>query len=90
MVYDVTQPDSFNNLSKWIKELKKGKNGKLAGVLVANKIDLLVRRQVTTEQGEAFAKQHGLAYFESSAVKLLFINIKPFKTFYTNRPTTQK
>ncbi len=38
-----------------------------AGVLVGAKTDQSLRRVVSTKQAEEFAKQHGLAYFETSA-----------------------
>lgn len=37
-------------------------------MLVANKIDLDERRVVSPKSGEHLAQQHGLAYFEVSAV----------------------
>lgn len=40
----------------------------LLGVLVANKVDLVLRRVVTEEEGRAFAKANELEYFECSAV----------------------
>ena len=40
----------------------------LSGVLVANKTDLDQRRVVSPKEGKDFATQHGLAYFEVSAV----------------------
>jgi Ras family len=38
----------------------------MIGVLVANKTDR--QRAVTKKQGEDFAKQHNMVYFECSAV----------------------
>lgn len=36
-------------------------------MLIGNKSDLEHRRQVSTEEGEAFAAEHGLIFFETSA-----------------------
>lgn len=41
---------------------------KLAGVLVANKVDLKERRIVDEEEGRKFASSKDLEYFECSAV----------------------
>lgn len=70
IVYDVTNIESFNSISKWISQLKKLKTtkGGLMGVLIANKVDLVNRRVITTAQGEELAKLNGLGYFEVSAV----------------------
>lgn len=36
-------------------------------MLIGNKCDLSSRRAVTTEEGEQFAKEHGLIFMEASA-----------------------
>ena len=36
-------------------------------MLIGNKSDLDTRRQVSTEEGERFAKEHGLIFMETSA-----------------------
>ena len=36
-------------------------------MLIGNKSDLELKRAVTKEEGEAFAKQHGLFFMEASA-----------------------
>ncbi len=36
-------------------------------MLIGNKSDLDHKRQVSTEEGEQFAKEHGLIFFETSA-----------------------
>lgn len=42
VVYDVTDPESFNNISKWLRELRKHNGNKYVPlVVVGNKIDLL-------------------------------------------------
>eukprot|EP00191_Tetraselmis_sp_GSL018_P013822 CAMPEP_0177582398 /NCGR_PEP_ID=MMETSP0419_2-20121207/2716_1 /TAXON_ID=582737 /ORGANISM="Tetraselmis sp., Strain GSL018" /LENGTH=108 /DNA_ID=CAMNT_0019071617 /DNA_START=648 /DNA_END=971 /DNA_ORIENTATION=- len=48
-------------------------------MLIGNKSDLNHRRAVSTEEGEAFAKEHGLVFLETSAktahnVEEAFIN----------------
>ncbi|KAL2917273.1 hypothetical protein HK105_203338 [Polyrhizophydium stewartii] len=68
LVFDVTNADSFKALPKWlqfVKQIKDLRGGR--GVLVATKIDQAFRRSVTTQQGEEFAKQHNLMYFECSS-----------------------
>jgi Ras-related protein Rab-2A len=36
-------------------------------MLIGNKCDLEHKRQVSTDEGEAFAKEHGLVFLETSA-----------------------
>ena len=40
LVYDVTQELTFNNITKWLKQIESYANQDVARVLVANKIDL--------------------------------------------------
>jgi Ras-related protein Rab-2A len=40
LVYDITNRDSFNNISKWLDETKSYANDKITVMLVANKTDL--------------------------------------------------
>ena len=69
MVYDVTKEDSFASCAKWIQGVRKGREDRLPGVLVANKIDLEERRVVDEQRGRDFAKENGLVYFETSALQ---------------------
>ncbi|KAL6867271.1 hypothetical protein ACP4OV_015295 [Aristida adscensionis] len=75
IVYDVTDRQSFSNTSKWIEEVNTQRGGDVLIVLVGNKTDLVDKRQVSTEEGEAKAQEHGIMFIETSA-KAGF-NIKP-------------
>jgi small GTP-binding protein len=53
IVYDVTNQDSFDALTKWIQIIKKSRGSTpLIGIIVANKTDLVNRRCVATSQGQ--------------------------------------
>ncbi|KAJ3415987.1 Ras- protein Rab-2A [Chytridiales sp. JEL 0842] len=67
LVYDMTRRDTFMHLLSWLEDVKQHGNEEIKTALIANKSDLTARRQVTREEGEAFAKKNGLLYFESSA-----------------------
>ncbi|KAJ3069173.1 Intraflagellar transport protein 27 [Podochytrium sp. JEL0797] len=68
IVYDVTNPDSFAGVGRWLQIAKRSRLSKAThGVLVANKVDLDSRRVISAEQGEEFAKENKLVYFECSA-----------------------
>ena len=47
LVYDVTKRDSFENISRWLYEVKNHSHDKVEIVLVGNKIDLKEKRQVS-------------------------------------------
>ncbi|CAM0951904.1 unnamed protein product [Alopecurus aequalis] len=72
LVYDITRRETFNNLAKWLEDVRKEADGNnnVTVMLVGNKTDLAHRRVVSTEEGEQFAKEHGLAFIETSARNL--------------------
>lgn len=73
-VYDVTNRSSFESLTNWMSEVskcawKKSGNSPVQGVLVATKCDQNEFAQVSNQEALAFAHQHGLAFFETAAVR---------------------
>lgn len=67
LVYDITRRETFNHLSSWLEDARQYSSPDMTVVLVGNKCDLEHRRQVTKEEGEAFARSHGLGFLETSA-----------------------
>jgi len=72
LVYDVTKQATFLNCEKWIEELRQNAEPDICIMLVGNKADLVEKdpscRQVFTDAAIDFAKQHGLFFFEASAI----------------------
>ena len=70
LVYDMTNPDTFNSLQSWYEGIKEENPEKeINGWLVGNKVDLESRIKVTSDDGQAFASEAGLHYCEVSAMK---------------------
>ncbi|VDO11395.1 unnamed protein product [Rodentolepis nana] len=67
LMYDITNEDSFNAVRDWVTQIKTYSWDNAQVVLVGNKSDLGVERQVTTERGRALADTLGLKFFETSA-----------------------
>ncbi|KAA8523106.1 hypothetical protein F0562_009529 [Nyssa sinensis] len=67
VVYDISSMDSFQRAKKWVRELQRQGNPNLIMLLVANKADLETKRQVQKEEGEQYAKDNRLLFFETSA-----------------------
>jgi len=64
LVYDVTRPETFQELPYWIKEITThAYEPKI--MLLGNKVDL--KRVVPYEKAEKFAKKNNLHYLETSA-----------------------
>lgn len=80
VVYDVTNRQSFLNTSRWIQEVRQERGQDVIIVLVGNKTDLVDKRQVSIEDGDAKARELGVIFIETSAkagfnIKALFRKI---------------
>ncbi|KAG2615819.1 ras-related protein RABA2a-like [Panicum virgatum] len=69
LVYDVSKPTTFENISRWLKELRDHADSNIRIMLVGNKTDLRHLRAVTTEDAQNFAEAEGLSYIETSALE---------------------
>ncbi|KAF5742819.1 ras-related protein RABB1c-like [Tripterygium wilfordii] len=67
LVYDITRRETFNHLASWLEDARQHANSNMTIMLIGNKCDLAHRRAVSTEEGEQFAKEHGLIFMEASA-----------------------
>lgn len=67
LVYDITRRDTFNHLTRWLEEARQNGNQNMVIMLIGNKSDLESRRQVSYAEGEKFAQEHGLIFYETSA-----------------------
>lgn len=66
LVYDVTNRESFNNISNWAAQIREHA-GDITRVLIANKADLSSKAKVTTAEGQALAAEGKMLFFECSA-----------------------
>ena len=66
LIYDVSNPKTYDNIKKWLAQIKEEASSKVCIILVANKIDH-EERVVTEEEGEKLAKSFNLKIFEASA-----------------------
>ncbi|EAS04018.2 Ras family small GTPase (macronuclear) [Tetrahymena thermophila SB210] len=67
LVYDITNRESFLNISEFIQKCRERTRSYVPLILVGNKFDLEQNRQVSYTEGENFAKKHDLFFFEVSA-----------------------
>lgn len=70
IVYDVTNPTSFTDITQWLENVKgSSTNRSITIALIANKSDKeQPERRISSSQGESFALDNGLLYFETSAL----------------------
>ena len=65
LVYDVSQRSTYDNVSRWLGEVRNHADAKVGLVLVGNKSDLAAQRATTYEEGQSFASMslfHALAF----------------------------
>ena len=74
LLYDVTDKDSFKNLSNWLIEIEKNASKNVLRLLIGNKCDLEEKRVISFNQGKEFADTYGLKFIETSAKKNLNVN----------------
>ncbi|KAL6989327.1 Ras-related protein RABD2a [Sarracenia purpurea var. burkii] len=67
IVYDITDPESFNNVKQWLSEIDRYATENVNKLLVGNKCDLDANRAVSYETAKAFADEIGIAFMEASA-----------------------
>jgi small GTP-binding protein len=67
VVYDITNRDSFNNISNWIEDCKNQSPKTIFMVLVGNKSDLSDKRVISIEEGRELAEKYNMIFFETSA-----------------------
>ena len=67
LVYDITEKESFNHLDFWLCELKKEAPDSILYVLIGNKCDMNLKREVSYEEGNNYAKKNKMMFFETSA-----------------------
>lgn len=68
LVYDISKHSTFENVERWLKELRDHAEANIVVMLVGNKSDLRHLRAVETDEAMAFAEQHNLAFIETSAL----------------------
>ena len=71
IVYDVTDPESFENVRNWMLEVDKLSNDTVCKVIIGNKCDKDSDRKVTLQQGMELAKHYDVPFFETSAKSAL-------------------
>ena len=69
VTYDIAKLRSFNNIQRWLTELREHADPNIVVMLVGNKSDLKHLRAVNTEDAEECAKQNDMLFIETSALE---------------------
>ncbi|PPE01411.1 hypothetical protein GOBAR_DD01554 [Gossypium barbadense] len=69
LVYDMTKRQSFDNMARWLEELRGHADKNIVVMLIGNKCDLGSLRAVPTEDAQEFAQRENLFFMETSALE---------------------
>jgi len=67
VVFDVTNPETFRNVHKWIQEIGRYASDGVPLILIGNKCDLVEERKVSLSDAMELAKSQNMLYIETSA-----------------------
>ncbi|KAF9274920.1 Ras- protein Rab-11A [Mortierella alpina] len=68
LVYDTVKRATFENVKRWLKEVRDFADANVVIMLVGNKSDLRYLRAVSTDEAARFAELNGLLLIETSAL----------------------
>ncbi|KAF9284268.1 Ras- protein Rab-11A [Mortierella alpina] len=68
LVYDVAKHSTYENLDRWLQELRNHADTNIVIMLVGNKSDLRHLRAVPMDEAKQFAAENGLSFIETSAL----------------------
>ncbi|KAF6253399.1 ras-related protein YPTC6 [Scenedesmus sp. NREL 46B-D3] len=69
LVYDITKSVTFENVERWLKELRDHADSNIVIMLVGNKSDLRHLRSVNTDDAQGYCEKEGLSFIETSALE---------------------
>lgn len=67
IVYDISDRESFENLEGWVEQVERNRSYVMPIMIIGNKLDMKVNREVTVEEGRAYANSKGMVFMETSA-----------------------
>ncbi|WJX64071.1 Ras-related protein RABA2a [Trifolium repens] len=79
LVYDITKRQTFENVQRWLRELRDHADSNIVIMMAGNKSDLNHLRAVASEDAESLAEKEGLSFLETSALEALNVE-KAFQT----------
>ena len=89
VAYDVTDQESFNSVTEWLREIRRYAHENVNKLLVGNKSDLETKRAVQFETAKEFAESLGIEFLETSAKNATNVE-KAFHTMASHIKTRMK
>ncbi|CAL8160789.1 unnamed protein product [Prunus armeniaca] len=82
LVYDITKRPTFENVQRWLRELRDHADSNIVIMMTGNKSDLNHLRSVSEDDGQTLAEREGLSFLETSALEATNVE-KAFQTILT-------
>ncbi|ONK76874.1 uncharacterized protein A4U43_C02F750 [Asparagus officinalis] len=82
LVYDITKRQTFENVLRWLRELRDHADSNIVIMMAGNKSDLNHLRAVSPDDAQVLAEKEGLSFLETSALEALNIE-NAFHTILT-------
>ncbi|PNX99813.1 ras-related protein RAB2BV-like [Trifolium pratense] len=79
LVYDITKRQTFENVQRWLRELRDHADSNIVIMLAGNKSDLNHLRAVSSDDAQNLAEKETLSFLETSALEALNVE-KAFQT----------
>jgi len=79
LVYDITKRQTFENVQRWLRELRDHADSNIVIMMAGNKSDLNHLRAVSTDDAQSLAEREGLSFLETSALEAFNVE-KAFQT----------
>ncbi|KAK4366376.1 hypothetical protein RND71_014256 [Anisodus tanguticus] len=83
LVYDITKKQTFDNVLRWLRELRDHADSNIVIIMAGNKSDLKHLRAVSEQDGQALAEKERLSFLETSALEAFNVD-KAFQTILTD------
>ena len=71
LTYDITQIDSYNNIGRWLEDVKKYAGKCIVQMLIGNKTDLDNCREVPRDEPRKFANHHQIDEVLETSAKVI-------------------
>ncbi|XP_078064960.1 ras-related protein Rab-11A-like, partial [Mustelus asterias] len=68
LVYDIAKHLTYENVERWLKELRDHADANIVIMLVGNKSDLRHLRAVPTDEAKTFSEKNDVSFIETSAL----------------------
>ncbi|VDM04241.1 unnamed protein product [Schistocephalus solidus] len=77
LVYSVTSKKSFENIAKWMANIKNLASYEVETIIIANKADMSQQREVSSEEGKEIAERYGVRLYISIGCIVRLNILKP-------------